>query len=317
MEYGYYENKKYGKIPLLRMVDNRNGNSLFFIRKYSTKDITTSIHRHEYMQINYICQGSGEHFINNHEFGIIQGDIFVVPPYVPHHIIACPETDIDIFEFEFVPGFINQSFSSIRDKNDFICIESAEPFIDFAYIEPFLVSEAHIKPRLNLTGKTRMAVEKILNEALTEYINKESGYVLLVKSLLLELLVIVGREYKEILNNSEPQSMLMRHRDSISDAVRYINEHYMEELNANDIAHKFMLSPSYFRYLFKSITSKTFTEYLNGVRVLKAVEMLKTTDKRVVDISRVTGFNNTNNFNKVFRQQTGVAPLQYRKRGIS
>lgn len=316
MEYSY-ENDQYSKIPLLRMVDNRNGNSLFFIREYSTKDITASIHRHEYMQINYICRGSGKHFINNHEFGIIQGDIFVIPPYVPHFIIASPETDIDIFEFEFIPGFINQSFSNIRDKNDFISIESAEPFIDFAYIEPFLVSEAHIKPRLNLTEKSRIVVEKILNEALSECINKESGYILLVKSLLLELLVVVGREYKEIIDKSEQQSMLLHHRDFISDAVGYINEHYMEELNVNDLAHKFLLSPSYFRYLFKNITSKTFTEYLNGIRVLKAVEMLKTTDKRVVDISRVTGFNNTNNFNKVFRQQTGVAPLQYRKRGIS
>ena len=75
-----------------------------------------------------------------------------------------------------------------------------------------------------------------------------------------------------------------------------------------------MFSQSYFSYLFKSITSKTFIEYLNQLRILKAMELLKTTDKRVLDICYEVGYNNVNNFNRLFRQQTGTSPLVYRKK---
>ena len=267
------------------------------------KDQSTPLHRHEYMQANYIFRGSGKHIINKDDFNIIKGDIFVIPPYVPHRIQAGSESDIGIYEFEFEPGFINQSFNSI---------ENAEPFLDFAYIEPFLVSETHIKPRLNLTGKTQMDVEEILNEAMEEYDKRESGYLLLIKSLLLKLLVMVGRAFTKGLDESE-QPMFGHQRNAIMGAVKYINENYMEELSADEVARQFMLSPSYFRYLFKSITSKTFTEHIHNIRISRAMEMLKTTDMRVLDISCEIGFNNVNHFNKVFRQQTGVTPLQYRK----
>jgi len=303
MDCSFLDNEMYKDIPLYKMVDNHHGNLPFYIRKYLMNDHGTPLHRHEYMQVNYVYRGSGKHFINNFDFDIIKGDIFVIPPYVPHRIQSCTDTDIGIYEFEFEPGFINQSF---------ISIENAEPFLDFAYIEPFLVSETHIKPRLNLTGKTQLDVEDIVNEALQEYKEKESGYMLLVKSLLLKLLVMVGREFTKKLNDSE-QPLFGHQRNAIMGAVKYINENYMEELSADEVARQFMLSPSYFRYLFKSITSKTFTEHIHNIRISKAMEMLKTTDMRVLDISCEIGFNNVNHFNKVFRQQTGVTPLQYRK----
>jgi AraC-like DNA-binding protein len=304
MDCSFLDNETYKEIPLYRMIDNNHGNLPFYIRKYSMKDKATSLHRHEYMQVNYVYRGSGKHFINNFTFDIIKGDIFVIPPYVPHSIHACTDMDIGIVEFEFEPDFINQSFNSI---------ENAEPFLDFAYIEPFLVSEAQIKPRLNLTGRTQLDVEDILEEVLEEYEGKESGYILLVKSLLLKLLVIVGRAFTKNLHNSEPQPVFGHQRNAILGAIKYINENYMEELSADEVARQFMLSPSYFRYLLKSITSKTFTEHIHSIRISRAMEMLKTTDMRVLDISCNIGFNNVNHFNKVFRQQTGVTPLQYRK----
>lgn len=304
MDYSFLDNERYKNIPLYKMVDNRHGDLPFYIRKYSMRDKSTLLHRHEYMQINYVYRGSGKHFINKFAFDIIKGDIFVIPPYVPHKIIASADTEIGIYEFEFEAGLINQSFNSI---------ENAESFLDFAYIEPFLVSETHIKPRLNLTGRTQLDVEDILSESKKEYEEKKSGYILLVKSLLLKLLVIVGREFTKSLSESEQQPAFGYQRNAILGAVKYINENYMEDLNADEVARKFLLSPSYFRYLFKSITSRTFTEHIHAIRISKAIEMLKTTDMRVLDISYEIGFNNVNHFNKVFRQQTGITPLQYRK----
>lgn len=296
--------EKYKDMPLLRMVDNKHGGLPFFIRKYSLEGATTKLHRHEYMQINYIYQGKGQHIVNNHQFGIIKGDIFVIPPYIPHCISVNSDSAIEIFEFEFVPEFINQDFDRI---------ENAASFMDFAYIEPFLVSENMVKPRLNVSGKKQVEIENILNEALIEYKEKPAGFHLLIKSLLLKLLVIVGREFTSDINSSEDRSIFTRYRDAIQSAVMYMEDKYPEDLSVEQMAKKCLLSQSYFSYLFKSITGKTFIEYLNGIRISKALDLLRNTDNKVLEICYDVGFRNVNHFNRMFRQLMGVSPMEYRK----
>jgi len=307
MSFNYLNKEENELVLLYKIEDNKNGNLPMFIRRYEANAVTTMLHMHECMQINYISKGKGRHLINNHEFDIIKGDIFVIPPYVPHRIIAIPGCDMEIFELEFVPDFINQNF---------INIESAIPFLDFAYIEPFLVSENKVKPRLNLIGTRQVETEDILNEILRENNERTPGFLLLIKSLLLKLLVIVGREFTEDLENGQvtSRSIFDKNRDAIVGAAKYIDEHYAEELSIEEVAHLFAISQSYFSYLFKNITSKTFTQYLNDLRISKAMEFLINTDKRVSDICYEVGFNNINHFNRVFKQQIGIPPVVYRNR---
>ncbi|NLC68788.1 MAG: AraC family transcriptional regulator [Clostridiaceae bacterium] len=305
----YLDKEEYKDILLIRVSDNKHGGLPVFVRKYILQPgAELGLHRHESMQINYICQGKGGHYINKHEFEIVKGDIFVIPPYIPHKISAAKDSNIQIFEFEFVPGFIYQNFGSI---------ENVESFFDFAYIEPFLVGENNVKPRLNLVGKIQVEVENILNEVLMEYNNRRSGYLLVIKSLLLKLLVMVGREFTRELQDSETRPAFERHRDSIFEAIEYINRNYMKDLTVEEAARKSMLSQSYFSYLFKSITTKTFTEYLNDLRISRAMELLASTDKRVLDICYEAGFNNVNHFNRLFKQKTGVSPRTYRRLNLN
>jgi len=303
-EYDVFNKPEYGSIPMFKMEDNQHGGLPFFIKKHSVSNFHGLLHRHEYMQINYVFRGKGRHYLNKNMFEIVKGDIFVIPPYIPHQICGIEQEELMICEFEFVPEYVSRYF----EMHD-----SAESFLDFAYIEPFLVSESKMKPRLNLTGESQLEVENILTEAISEYESRSPGFVLIVKALLLKLLVIVGREFSRSLEKADVHNEFSRHRESINGAMGYISENYMKDLNAEEVSKKFMLSLSYFRYLFKSISSKTFTEYLNEVRVIKAMELLKTTDKRVIDVSFETGFNNVNHFNKVFRHYTGLTPLGYRK----
>jgi len=292
---------------LYRMCDNKNYNGqMYFTTKYETEflDVDKEMHMHEYMQINYVYQGAAKHYINNRELNLIKGDIFIIPPYVPHLINTDEGKKAKIIEFEFMPEFINDNFKQI---------ENAESFLDFAYIEPFLVAENLVKPRLNLVGKIQTEVENILNEILLEDENKKRGYDLLIRSQLLKLLIIVGREFTVNLENSRNQSIYDRHRDSINRAVQYIHDNYNKDLNVEDVAKKFLLSSSYFSYLFKSITSKTFTEYVVGLRISKAQDLLKNTNDKVVDICYSAGFNNINHFNRIFKQNIGMSPMAYRK----
>ena len=294
---------EYRDIPLLKMVDNRHGDLPFFARKYINFDFNTKLHRHEYMQINYVCQGQGKHCLNNHDFDIVKGDIFIIPPYIPHRIMRYDNSSIEIFEFEFEPEFINRNFDGISN---------IESFFDFAYIEPFLVSESKVKPRLNMIGGVQVQVENILEEVFKEYNERKSGYILLVRSLLLKLLIVLGRELTRELEGTESRVIYDCSKNAVLNAVKYIKEHYIEDIWVDEVAQKFTISPSYFRYLFKIITSKTFTEYVNDLRISRSMELLRDTDMRVIDVCYESGFKNINHFNRMFRQQTGKTPLMYR-----
>lgn len=303
MSFEYLDKKEYKNIKLLKITDNKDGGFPFFARRYKP-EISKELHRHAYMQINYIYYGKVKHIINNHVFNLIKGDIFVIPPYIPHSIRSYNKQESEVYEFEFVPEFINQSFGNM---------ENIKSFFDFAYIEPFLVSESQVKPRLNLTGRIQVEVENIFTEVLREYKERKPGFQLLIKALALKLLVLLGREFTKAVKSSNKHTIYDRHRDAIFSAIKYINDHYTENLTVEEVARFCMLSQSYFSYLFKSITMKTFVEYLNGLRISKAMELLKNSDDRVLDICHKAGFNNVNHFNRLFRQITNVSPLEYRK----
>lgn len=305
MDLTYLDSEDYKDIPLLKMEDNNHGGLPFFMRKYTVDPVDNyTPHRHEYTQINYICKGKGKHFIKGNEFSIYKGDIFVIPPYVPHSILYSGDSELEVFELEFETSFINQSFDSA---------ENVESFFDFAYLEPFLVIENRVKPSLNLAGKLQIEVENILNEALVEYNERTTGFKLLIKAALLKLLVLVGREFTRNVEKSDSSQVYCSQRDAIYNAVKYIQEHYTEKLYIEDVANRFMLSKSYFSYLFKTQTLKSFTEYLKDYRIAKAMELLENTDMKIADICFEVGFNNLNHFNRQFKQCTGRSPLSYRK----
>ena len=300
MDYNALNKPEFEGIKIVRMVDNNNGLP-FFIGK--VRELNTTIHRHEFIQIIYVSKGSAGHVLNNNQFTIYKGDIFVMPPYVPHYFI--PGEDTEIFEFEFEPEFLNEKFSASYDDIS---------FSDFAYLEPFLVTENKVRPRLNLDGAIQRTVESIFNDILLEYEQREKDFELAIKALTLQLLVTVSRRYEFSESESEDNGIFLRHRESLMRVIDYINENYSRGITLDEIVRVSLLSKSYFGYLFKQMTHKTFTEYLNGVRISKAVELLRTQpDLKVIDVCFMTGFNNVNHFNRSFRAETGCTPLQARR----
>ena len=265
-------------------------------------------HRHKFIQIVYISKGKLKHVINNNTFDVHKGDIFVIPPYVPHYYIDAYQENYEVIEFEFVPEFINERFSGDS--------RSEGRFMDFAYLEPFLVTEKDMHPRLNLSGGIQMEVEEIFDEILAEYEFREPEFDLMIKALLLKLLVLLEREFQKNLAGTADQALYDQHKDAIYRALRYIDENYEKDISMEQAAKIAMLSPSYLRYLFKQITHRTFTEYVQNLRISKAIELLKTRrDMKIIDICYSVGYNSVSYFNRAFRQATGVSPKAYRRPG--
>ena len=93
----------------------------------------------------------------------------------------------------------------------------------------------------------------------------------------------------------------------------YMQEHYQEALTLPLLAGISGYSESYYCHNFSSFTGSTPFEYLNRIRIVKACELLNSTDKKITDIASLVGFNNISYFNRTFARIMGFTPSSYRK----
>ena len=105
--------------------------------------------------------------------------------------------------------------------------------------------------------------------------------------------------------------------ESVSDnrirkANTYIEQNYAYDITRDDVAGALYMHPSYFSKYYKEKTGKAFSEYLIEVRMEKALQLMKNTEKSISKISEEVGYNNRRYFNKVFEEYTSVTPKEYR-----
>ena len=105
----------------------------------------------------------------------------------------------------------------------------------------------------------------------------------------------------------------MNARSKIQMAVRYIQEHYSENIAINDLAMSYGMSPNYFSSIFKAETSQSAVNYITELKVKKAQELLENSELSVVDIAKRTGYEDSQYFFRVFKKHTGMTPLGYRE----
>ena len=72
------------------------------------------------------------------------------------------------------------------------------------------------------------------------------------------------------------------------------------------------LNPAYVSKIFKEVTGKTFVEYLTWVRIEKSKKLLCEADLTIKDIAELVGYNNSHCFIKVFKEDAGITPGEYR-----
>lgn len=101
----------------------------------------------------------------------------------------------------------------------------------------------------------------------------------------------------------------------VKKAINYMDGKYNEEITLSDIAAYLNINKSYFCSIFKKETGKTFTQYLNEVRIEKSKHMLREDHASILDIALAVGFNNQNYFNIMFKKYTQSTPLEFKNGG--
>ena len=95
-------------------------------------------------------------------------------------------------------------------------------------------------------------------------------------------------------------------------AIRYIEDHFSEEISLEDVSRRVNISPFYFSRLFKQEIGKSFIEYLNDIRIQKAKEYLMDPLFSIKEICRRCGYSDPNYFSRIFRKYEGMSPSEWR-----
>jgi len=162
---------------------------------------------------------------------------------------------------------------------------------------------------LRFSGRTVPAANALLEKMLAS-----SG----VKrvTLLLELLDLLSNARSATPLSSRAFAPALNHADQnrIDTVCRFINERYTEGVAQPEVARIAHLSVPAFSRFFKRSLGRTFTAYVNELRIGRACQMLIESDKSVAEICYASGFENLSNFNRRFLTLKKTGPREFRRR---
>ncbi len=100
----------------------------------------------------------------------------------------------------------------------------------------------------------------------------------------------------------------------INKVCQFLEKHATEKIALRQVSQLVHLSDSAFCKFFKRTTGKTFSDYLNDLRIGHAARLIQETDLRISDIAFDSGYESLTYFNRVFKRKRGIAPAQYREK---
>jgi AraC-like DNA-binding protein/mannose-6-phosphate isomerase-like protein (cupin superfamily) len=260
-------------------------------------------HSHEFFELAYIAEGSGEHQYNKGEYHPIKpGDVFIIEPDIEHAYRVRTHEKALIYNVLFIP-------SLLRDELD--TMSAMTPFVDFFYVEPLLRNDHRFNTRLTLQAKQQIQMRALLDGLILEQQNKNLGYQIMVKTEMIQLFVFLSRCYQQM---GLPVKMQSSDEQTIYHIREFIHRYYKQPLTLDQISHISGMSSSVFSVKFKQHTGQTLIEYRNEIRLNFAQEALLHTNDKVLNIAQEVGFDDLSFFNKQFKKKTGLSPGEYRKR---
>jgi AraC-like DNA-binding protein len=102
--------------------------------------------------------------------------------------------------------------------------------------------------------------------------------------------------------------------DTVSQILQYCSTHYLESVTTQNLCDALHISQSQVSHLFSKRLKISFPDYMNALRLNRAVSLLQSSGLNMTQIANQAGFPTIRTFNRVFRKQYGCSPSEYRNR---
>lgn len=266
-------------------------------RGFIEKDLIRNMHKQEFYEINIIVKGVGMHYINGNRILSRVGDVFIIPPHVPHGYYG--GNGFDVYHILLSNEFMSKYSDDLQQIPGFFTLFSAEPLM-----RSNIGSTLH----LSLTKQQLSKANSFLNPLLT-YSNYQNPYECSKSSFTTMLFITYLCEiYTDILSSHKSLTKDGHFMGTIS----YIHEHYNEKITLDDLVKLSQMSRSSYINKFKEICKMPPLTYLTKTRISAAEKLLLETDLSVSEIAFRTGFYDASHFTKIFISCYEISPTAFR-----
>ena len=265
-----------------------------YINKF-VGDKPVSPHRHEFIELVVIERGACFHRYNGTEVPIMPGDAFIVFPDEEHSYSISKETVI--YNCLFYPQALGEDWERVKEFSG---------IYNFIMVEPYYRSETGKQEIIHLSPEELEFVERILEGMIEEQNMNSRGKDIYLKASMMHLLVFMGRVWEK--QFSDQMRLFQGKKDILNEALSYIEQNINSELKVSELASLTYLSAGHFRKVFKDSTGLTPMEYINTLRVSKAVQHLKEGKCTVAEVAELVGISDPNYFTRLFKKVTGHTP---------
>ncbi len=253
-------------------------------------------HHHALLEISMPVKGSGIYRVKDTEYSFGRGDIFIFAADEPHCV----------------------TYISDKERFELLNIQLESRLLygggDAAYLPLLRLFNSRPDNFENKIPSEAAAAKSAVSAAAeieNEFLHTLPGYELKIKLLLFSMLLSLYRHFGFSESSDSPTAHSAELLSLLSEAVKYMNLHFTEDLSLSDIAEHVHLSRSYFCSAFKKYNGISPFDYITIKRVEKAVEYIKTTNLSKLEIASLSGFSSPSNFYKAFSKITGKKPGDY------
>lgn len=267
---------------------------LITVRPHS-RFVDFPMHRHNYVEIMYVVQGSITHLIEDKELVLKKGDILLLNQHVEHGIKRAEYGDIGI-NFIALTEFFELPLAMLNEKNvlaDFLIgtLRQKNPVPHYLLF------------RLNENVQVENLMENMIESMLHSRLNEDS-----INQYSMGLVFLYLLNHMENLSHNSS----MDYKETLVQAVlEYIRRDY-KNANLTKIAEDTHQSIPVLSRLIKERTGYNFQELLQNRRFKKAADLLLSTDLAVEDIARDVGYENQSYFFRQFKIRYGMTPRKYK-----
>ncbi|GMG96501.1 AraC family transcriptional regulator [Tepidimicrobium xylanilyticum] len=231
------------------------------------------------------------------------------------HSLHYPKPNLDniynVYDFElnFIENILDGKINkSLKLYEDFFCKHSAYNVIDINNLQSL---------KSYIISLSLLICHSVIKQGVSPYSAKAKYHAfsnLIEKSLSRTEVIDIGRIMIHGYIEQVRQYAISIDNIHIRKAVDYIHDHLGENLTLDDVANHVGLSKCYFCTQFKKCIKISFTDYLTHVRIQKSKYLLCNTDKSILDIAIMVGFNSQSYFTSQFRKHTGLSPKEFRNK---
>ena len=287
----------------------RHGEALFPMQKYITTlnpsypAVTT--HWHEEAELTLVTSGRCMYQIDLVDYEVKEGDILFVSPLLLHSVslpqsttgktLGCSSLSSEMISetYVFHLNFLGGNSTDVCSTRYFV------PIMNHEISLPCLITPEH---------PAYVSIRKIFNQIASLYNEEVPGYELALKSLFLQVIFLL-LQYSE--KNISPDEGTLS--DKLKNVLDYIEVHYAQSIAVEQLAKICCFSEYHFMRFFKKHMNQTCIEYINNVRLEKAVELFEQGNTSILDVSLSVGFHNLSYFHRAFKKKYGMTPRTFIK----